>query len=108
MSTPELKILRRLDVDALSPEAVEYFDKFENGPDYVDSARARDYQWTDEIVANTLDFVIADPDGEILAEGFGSIIEAEAALSGAKVTYSIEIPAIADATPPLTGLVGRD
>jgi hypothetical protein len=97
MSTPDLRILRRLDVGALSPEAVEYFDKFENGPEYVDSARARDFIWTDEIVANTVDFVIADPDGEVLAAGFGSIIEAETARAGAKVTFKLELaPSIVD------------
>lgn len=91
MSNPALKILHRLNVGGLSPAAIEFFEKYEEGPEYVDSARARDYIWTDEIVANTIDFVIADPDGEILAEGFGSIIEAEAARSGAKVTFKLEL-----------------
>ena len=88
----ELRIMRRLDRSKLSNEAIAYFEKFEQGADYVDSNQARDYVWSDEIIASTIDFCIASNDGEILADGFGSIAEADAARAGAKLTFKLELP----------------
>lgn len=89
--TTDLRILRHLDRGLLSAEAIDYFEQFEGGAEYVDADRTRDYVWTDEVVASTIGFAIADKSGEILRDGFGSVIEAETARSGAKVSFTLEL-----------------
>ncbi len=106
--TDGLRIYRKLDIFGLSEAAIEYFTKHDGRPDLVDSEKVRDYVWTDEIVANTIEYVIGDAGGEILADGFQTMYDAEQARANAKVKISLVVEAPEEDEPtPITGRKSR-
>lgn len=85
-----LDLYRILDPKLLSQEAVEYFEKYEGSSEYVEADRARDVEWTEEVIAATAEYAIIGPDGDVLAK-FPTLADAEKARANAKITFSIDL-----------------
>jgi hypothetical protein len=90
---PQLRVFRRLDQRLLSPEAVEYFDQEEGSSQFVDSDRARNFEWTQEVMSATDGAALVDGDGNILYEfsGDDAVAKAEKARSSARMTFDLGI-----------------
>lgn len=89
---PQLRVFRRLDVERLSPEFIEKIGEKEGTVEYVDADRARDWEWTDEIMQTTVGAALVDAEGNILAEfdGPDGWRKAERARATAKVTFELD------------------
>jgi len=85
-----LSLYRKLNVKKLGKECIEYLIKAEGSAEMVDNDKPRDIEWTQEIMGATLGYVIADAEGDILAE-FDDLEKAEKALKGATIKFEIEL-----------------
>jgi len=80
-------------VDDPSEDLLEYLSVKEGVESalecWVDLATPRDFEWTDEIREKTVEFGLADDDGEVLAT-FATLEEAEAAKGRVRVKFALE------------------
>jgi hypothetical protein len=84
---------RRLDPKKLTSEGLDYFIGKEGlTTSYlVEADRARDQEWTEEVMAATCGYVLTETDsGEVVAE-FDTLAEAMSAKSRARITFSLEL-----------------
>lgn len=90
---PNLRVFRRLDVDRLSPEFIDYIGETEGSYEYVDANIGRDYGFTEEIMNTTVGAAIVDEQGNVIREydGLDAWRLAEKAVAGARVTLGIEV-----------------
>lgn len=97
----QLRVFRKLDVEALSEDFVEKIGIEEGNYEYVDADRARDYEWTDEIMATTIGAAVVDADGEIIAEFSGpdAVSKAMDVRASAKMTFSLDLGDVEDEAP---------
>lgn len=65
----------------------------EGNPEYVDGDRARDLEWTDEIVAHTIGAALVDDEGEIVTEfdGEDAVERAERARASARIVFNVDL-----------------
>lgn len=93
MLVPSLRIMRELDQSKLSPEAIDHFNRNEDGPEYVDHDRARSAEYTEEVMAATKSALLLDDAGRVVAKfpGASGWMKAEKARSSARVTFDVEI-----------------
>lgn len=92
MSSP-VTLYRRLDPKKLSAEAIDYLIRFEGlTTSYlVEGDRARDQEWTEEVMKSTVGYVLTETEsGEPVAE-FKTLEEAVKAKSRARITFSLEL-----------------
>lgn len=89
----QLRVFRKLDVEALSEDFVEKIGIEEGNYEYVDADRARDFEWTEEIMATTIGAAVVDADGEIIAEFSGpdAVNKALGVRASAKMTFSLDL-----------------
>jgi len=87
-----LLVLRRVDV--LTQGAFEYLYENEGDkayfPKYVDNDRPRDDAITQELMAKTIGFAVADTDGQVYKK-FNSLVEAETARANAKPAFAYDL-----------------
>lgn len=91
---PKLRIFRQLDKSGLSEDFIATVGEAEGSIEYVDADRARDFGWTEEIMANTIAAVLVDDKGSIVArfDGPDGFKAAEKARTSARVVFDIDIP----------------
>lgn len=90
---PALRIFRKLDTESLTQDFIDKVLPEEGSIEYVDSERARDYPYTEEIMETTVGVALVNEDGEILAEweGKDAFAKANAARKTAKITFSVDV-----------------
>lgn len=102
MSELNLRIVARIDDPSI--ELFEYLAKKEGvespSDTWVDLNIPRDFEWSDEIREKTVEFGIADLEGNILAT-FGTLREAEEAKGKARISIALQFED--DAPAPKAG-----
>lgn len=87
-----LRVVRK--VEDLEPATVEYLtarEQFDPAFPWLDNDAVRDADFTDEIIAKTVGYGIANEDGEVLREVPGLQV-AERAVAGARIVFDVDIP----------------
>lgn len=90
---PKLRVFRQLDVGRLSKEFVSRLQIEEGSVEWVDANRARNLEWTEEVMSATIGAAIVDAEGNFLAKftGKNATSKAETARANARLTFSVDV-----------------